>query len=214
MQLLLTVDNHYLLKGQGLIITPLLDHPENITIRPFSDQVVIRPPHTNEIKLTAEFMIDQFVTDRGGGVARRVVIMFPHGTKELIPVGTQILVTQELLHYIKGELHIDTDSIVWLEPWSPINDSKTRMNVERELYKEIRQGHLLYRQPMRAIGRSQEKNIFLFEYGLSLKLAVVQLTFRRFLTVPLLPTTDIYRDLIEFIDKRMKPDHEAYTHIT
>ena len=212
MELLLTVEDHFLIKGRGLVITPLLNYPENIPIRPFSDQVVIRPPNRDEIKLTVNFAIEQFVIDRGGGDANRhIVIMYPEGTKELIPVGTQVFVTQELLHYIKGELHTDTDSIIWLEPWSPINDSKTCVNIERQLYREIGKEHLLFKKPMRVIGRSQEKDEFLFEYGLSTQLAVVHLTFRSKPENPPFPTTDMYKDIIEFIEKRMKPDHEAFT---
>jgi hypothetical protein len=214
MELLLTVDQHFLIKGRGLTVLPLIDYPTDFLYKPFLDQVVVRPPEKDEITFTAKFNLEHHTGHYPNGEiwdADYIVLQLPEGTKELVPVGTQVFVTQELLHYIKGEIHTDTHSISWLEPWSEIEDPKICWDIERELYREIGKGHSLFMQPMRAIGRSQDKDNFLFEFGLSSRLAVVHLTYSWISKRPPYPITYLYNDITEFVEKRMKPDHDAFT---
>ena len=103
MELLLTVDNHFLVKDRGLVITPDLDRPRSFLFIPFREQVVIQSPDRDAITLTAEFNVVLFVIGREDDP--RIVIMFPEGSKELIPIGSQVFVTQELSQYLKGEYH-------------------------------------------------------------------------------------------------------------
>ncbi len=207
MELLLTVKEYFLITGRGMLITPTLDYAKDRLFIPFSAQVTIQSPDNEAITLTAEFFREHDHIAGGGYI---FPVLFPEGTKELVPVGSQVFVSKELFQYLRGELHTDTDSIRWLEPWSAINNSKSGTIIERELYKEVSKGHVLYRQPMRAIGRRQDKDDFVFEFGLSSQLAVVHLTFASKPELPPFPTMHMYHDITEFIDMRMKPDHEAF----
>lgn len=94
-----------------------------------------------------------------------------------------------------------------LEPWRSITDDERRA-LEAELRRELGAGHPLSGMTSRALARRQDCDDVLFEVG-GVGVAVVHLTWSREARSDG-PSAEIYHSLSEWIDRRMKPDHEAF----
>ena len=99
---LLTVEDHFLLEGRGLIVVPLLDVPSDGGFKPFSDTVLVRRPDGKVQEFTANFALEHFRMV-GGGSKWNVTPMIPDGTKDTIPVGSLILVSETTQKRLNGE---------------------------------------------------------------------------------------------------------------
>jgi hypothetical protein len=101
--LLLTVEDHFLIEGRGLVVVPLLDiPPDDRLFKPFSDEVVICRPDGTEVCFAVTFVVEHFSLVGGGGKCN-IVAMLPKGTKETVPVGSRIFVTEKAHARIRGE---------------------------------------------------------------------------------------------------------------
>jgi hypothetical protein len=101
--LLLTVSDHFLIEGRGLIVVPHLDlPPAPRRFVPFVDQVQIRRPDGTEQSVSARFLIEH-LSLRGGGSKWNIVVMFPQGTKETIPIGSSIYVCADTMMKLDGD---------------------------------------------------------------------------------------------------------------
>ena len=99
-------------------------------------------------------------------------------------------------------------AINWLVPWHPIFDGSPDDGTARELYGEVGPRHVLHGIRARAVAHRQDCDDVLFELldGTE-RFAVVHLTFGRHPDqFPQYPSTEIYANWTEFVDRRMKPD--------
>ena len=100
--------------------------------------------------------------------------------------------------------------IEWLEPWDSLCTEPS--SFEEELYKEIGEGHILYGKNVSAMGRRYDKDDFLFLIDDSdFSFAVVHLTFsRKRENNPNFPTTKVFKNLDDWTENCMMPDHEEF----
>jgi hypothetical protein len=103
MELLLTVEAHFLIKGRGIIVLPWLDYPENRRFKTFSDEVEIRRHDETEERCLVSF-VSEHVRFIDGEYNTHIVLLFPEGTKETVPIGSQVYVSMELLRKLNGEM--------------------------------------------------------------------------------------------------------------
>lgn len=101
-------------------------------------------------------------------------------------------------------------NIEWLEPWDSLcTDGKS---FEEELYKELGKKHILYGKKLSAIGRRYDCDEYLFQVNnLDFRVAVVHLTFsgkEEFNNN--YPKTKVYKDLNDWINNCMIPDHYEF----
>lgn len=102
-ELLLVVKDRFLIKGRGLVVLPLLATPSDSGIfEPFSDEALVRRPDETEERLTVKFSVEHF-SFTGGGGKWNIVAMLPDGTKETIPVDSQLFVSMETKRRLRGE---------------------------------------------------------------------------------------------------------------
>src|SRR5713226_9639112 len=98
----------------------------------------------------------------------------------------------------------------WLVPWYSIaDDSDEAAYMDRELCRELVEGHPLYGLAVRTLGRRQDCDDVLFslEDGTG-RIAVVHLSWTRNPPDPLpCPHTRIYRNFETWVIERMRPDH-------
>jgi hypothetical protein len=100
--LLLTVEDHFLIEGRGLIVVPHLDiPPAPRRFTPFSDDVRIQRPDGTEQTFSTQFLIEH-VSLQGGGSKWNIVPMMPMGTKETIPIGSHIFVRADTMMKLNG----------------------------------------------------------------------------------------------------------------
>lgn len=108
--LLLTVEDHFLIEGRGLIVIPHLDlPPAPRRFVPFFDDVLVERPDGTEMHFSTRFLIEH-VSLRGGGSKWNIVAMFPHGTKETIPIGSCIYVCADTIMKLNGDAPSDTEN--------------------------------------------------------------------------------------------------------
>jgi hypothetical protein len=101
-ELLLTVENHFLLEGRGLTVIPDIDLPgDDRRFIQFSDKVAIRRPDGTEDRLSVDFFLTHFSLV-GGGCKWRITPILPEGTKETVPVGSQLFVSAETMRKLNG----------------------------------------------------------------------------------------------------------------
>lgn len=106
----------------------------------------------------------------------------------------------------------ELDELVWLEPWSAVEE-RHRAALERELQRELIAGHVLFGREARAVGRRKDRDdvlFALFAAGGPSELAVVHLTYARE-TTPDWPHTMLFASAAEFVAGCMRPDHEELT---
>jgi len=96
MELLLIIEDHFLITGRGIFVIPWLDYPENWRFKPFSDKVVLRKPDGTEEHCFVSFIVER-VHFSYGGSNTHIVLQFPEGTKEKVPIGSHVFVSKEIL---------------------------------------------------------------------------------------------------------------------
>lgn len=105
----------------------------------------------------------------------------------------------------------ETVAALWLEPWHQIAGEHV-VAIERELRRELAEGHALYGLPVRALARRQDCDdvLFAIEDG-SGRVAVVHLTW---ISAPperaLWPSTTFFASLDAWIVEGMRPDHDDF----
>jgi hypothetical protein len=104
---------------------------------------------------------------------------------------------------------IRTD-IAWLDPWMEASPGH-----EEELRKEVGPGHPLHGKTCVPVGRRIDQDEFLFRVdGAAFAYAVVHLTWSgKPERDPALPRTEAFPSLADWIDNRMRKDHEEYMRI-
>lgn len=108
--LLLTVEDHFLIEGRGLIVVPHLDlPPAPRRFVPFDDDVRIRRPDGTEQFTPTRFLVEH-LSLRGGGRKWNIVVMFPQGTKETIPIGSRIYACADTMMKLDGDGPSDTEN--------------------------------------------------------------------------------------------------------
>ncbi len=102
---LLTVEDHFLIEGRGLVVVPLLDlPPEDRRFIPFDDNIRIKRPDGTEQMFSAEFTAEHAHRSQGRS-GWHITVMIPEGTKKTIPIGSGLFVTHESHARIRGEVH-------------------------------------------------------------------------------------------------------------
>ncbi|QLY77851.1 hypothetical protein [Clostridium intestinale] len=100
-------------------------------------------------------------------------------------------------------------NIAWLEPWYCLCTEGS--SFEQELYKELGKNHVLNNKKVSVIGRRYDRDDFLFEINdIEFKLAVVHLTFSGKDESGTYPKTKLYKDLDDWINRCMLPDHTEF----
>ncbi|HEX9261923.1 MAG TPA: hypothetical protein VF893_05285 [Candidatus Bathyarchaeia archaeon] len=109
MELFLTVEDHFLIRGRGIVVLPWLDNPENWRFKPFSGKVVIRRPDRTEEQCIVSFTLEHVHFSHEGSNTY-IVLQFPEQTKETVPIGSQVFASEELLQKLGGEMPKKLDS--------------------------------------------------------------------------------------------------------
>jgi len=101
--------------------------------------------------------------------------------------------------------------MTWLEPWYGLgDDSRVAGAMERELRRELGEGHPLYRVAARAFARRCDNDDVLFALGdQTHEVAVVHLVWQESQQAPW-PATWFYGSLDAWVEHGMKPDHADY----
>jgi hypothetical protein len=79
-----------------------------------------------------------------------------------------------------------------------------------ELLREIAPGHVLYGRPVRVVGRRYDCDDILLAVSEPEQLAIVHLSYASHPDRPPWPSTTVFENIPEFIEKAMKPDHADY----
>jgi hypothetical protein len=101
----------------------------------------------------------------------------------------------------------------WLHPWQSVDDwtPGQRKQTETQLNVEVGSMHPLYKTPVRLIGVRCDCDDTLFQLNDGTgRFAVVHLTFRPSQEPMPWPETQLYVSIEDFIDARMRPDHEEF----
>jgi hypothetical protein len=104
----------------------------------------------------------------------------------------------------------DVGQVAWLEPWSPLVDSRHAAKLERELTKEVARGHVLFGRVARALAVRGDQDEVLFEVANPVQFAVVHLSWVAGSDRSPWPRTTLFQTIAEFVDTRMTPDHEEF----
>jgi len=99
----------------------------------------------------------------------------------------------------------ELQNLTWLEPWHPV-----AAGLEAELEREVGEGHPLFGREAVAVGRRFDCDDVLFYLpGGGPPLAVVHLTWAgRREKSPEFPQTEFYGSVNDWVERRMRPDHE------
>jgi histidinol phosphatase-like PHP family hydrolase len=101
-------------------------------------------------------------------------------------------------------------TIEWIEPWEEIGELGEAFS--KELQKEVAPGHQLHGIPAEAIGHRIDCDNAVFRLEDDV-VAVVHLTWSRKQEPNSdYPRTEVYASIDDFVDKRMRPDSEEYSH--
>ena len=101
MEHLLQVENTFLIKGRGVIITPPLPLPTVGTFRPFRDTVQLRCPDGTVRDVVASFELEHLKLVAGGSQTD-IAIILQAATKDEIPVGTLVFVHASTRKRLRG----------------------------------------------------------------------------------------------------------------
>jgi hypothetical protein len=94
---LLTIEDLFLIEGRGVVVIPDFSVPDGWKDR--TDTVVVTKPDGQQYEATAQFSMSHFrMLDPKTSIDKRwrVVVMLLNGKKEELPVGSKILVSQEI----------------------------------------------------------------------------------------------------------------------
>ena len=99
----------------------------------------------------------------------------------------------------------------WLRPWHSIESDETQVAaMERELRREVTEGHALFGLPVRGLARRQDCDDVLFAIADGTnRVAVVHLTWTQSERLPW-PYTVVYSSLESWISNGMLPDHNEF----
>lgn len=97
-QLLFKIEDTFLLRGRGVVIGPFVE-PIPPGFRSFTDSVVVKRHDGSTIELTARFSVEHFVLQKGS--KNVIVISLPLDSKETIPVGSELWVSESTLRSLK-----------------------------------------------------------------------------------------------------------------
>jgi hypothetical protein len=100
---------------------------------------------------------------------------------------------------------------LFLTPWARVDDGGHDLEVE--LYKEVNRGHPLHSLSARAVARRTDCDDVLFEVNSpDLRYAVVHLTWKGAPERdPRWPETEFFMTFENWIEDRMKPDHQRHS---
>ena len=101
----------------------------------------------------------------------------------------------------------------WLIPWRCI-EGFDASSLERELHRELALGHPLFGRcdGAKALAVRQDCDDVLFELRDPLQFAVVHLTYIKTPPdSPPCPDTEMFESMGDFIERRMKADHDDFT---
>lgn len=115
-----------------------------------------------------------------------------------------------------GRLHLgnfalsrmpENNRVAWLEPWVP-----AMAGMEKELEKEVGEGHVLYGTRCVPVARRIDQDDVLFQVdGREDFYAVVRLTWSGMReSDSAFPRTEAFRSIGEWVEKKMKPDHNVF----
>ena len=104
MELLFTVEYHFLIKGKGLLVPHAIDNPDDWRFKPFSDEVVVKRPDGTEDRYLVSFARGWGHGIGGPPIIYDLCLIFSEGTKETIPIGTQIFVSEGIWRKLHGEV--------------------------------------------------------------------------------------------------------------
>ncbi len=108
--LLLTVEDHFLIEGRGLIVVPHRDlRLRRDALCLLTTMFRIRRPDGTEQFTSTRFLVEHLPL-RGGGSKWNIVVMFPQGTKETIPIGSRIYVCSDTMMKLDGDGPSDTEN--------------------------------------------------------------------------------------------------------
>ena len=101
-------------------------------------------------------------------------------------------------------------NINWLEPWDSLCTESN--SFEQELYFEVGERHVLHGKKVTAIGRRYDCDDYLFQvHDSEFNYAVVHLTYSRMKEQDAgFPRTKLFKDLNDWINNCMIPDHSEY----
>ena len=94
---LLTIEDRFAIEGRGVVIVPDFSVPDGWKDR--TDAVVVMKPDGQQQEAEAQFSMSHFVPlDRKAPLDKRwrIVVLLLGGKKEDLPVGSKILVSQEV----------------------------------------------------------------------------------------------------------------------
>jgi hypothetical protein len=95
MELLFTVEYHFLIKNKGLMVVHAVD-------KRFSGVVVIRRPDETEERFLVSFA---WGWGHGiSGISYSLGLIFSEGTKETVPIGSQVFVSEGIWRKLHGEV--------------------------------------------------------------------------------------------------------------
>jgi len=101
---LLIVEDHFLIAGRGLVLAPLLDlPPDDRRFTQFTDEVLIRRPDGSEQRCPGYFWTEHFYRSGGKG-SWHIALVLPTGTKESVPIGSGVFVSEQAHARIRGEV--------------------------------------------------------------------------------------------------------------
>lgn len=101
---LLTVEDSFQIEGFGLVLRPDFSVPNGRWAERMDSVLVVRPDG-EKLETTARFGLSHlYISDPTVSIERRwrVVLSFPHLTKDQVPIGSRILVSQRMRHAILG----------------------------------------------------------------------------------------------------------------
>jgi hypothetical protein len=111
---------------------------------------------------------------------------------------------------LKKELEKDIErmNIVWLDPWTPVDQPKAREAMQSELYSELSASHPLFGLSAVAVARRYDQDDVLFELADG-RVAEVHLTWsRKPEPDPRWPRTTIFASAAVWAEERMRPLRE------
>lgn len=106
-------------------------------------------------------------------------------------------------------------SIAWLMPWGPASPTE-RKDITQALEYEIKNGHPLFGllANITIIARnSRRPGVLLLVSNNDARLAQVHLTGEKLNVRPPFPVTEFFPSILEWANKRMKPDHLSWLEV-
>ena len=96
------------------------------------------------------------------------------------------------------------DTTNWLEPWAPIEHESVSQTLEKELQKELPEGHVLFGRPAKAIARRIDQDDVLFAVGNPSEIACVHLTYSSKRETAPWPSTSLFDSIAAFVASQEK----------